>query len=1100
MHKLRFAFLMAILSSTVFGQLSLSTIPPFNNQTPATGITFEVSSTYPIYINGIQGNFGQYETPLDIWIRPNGVSDTASINVSESHGWIKILRGNTRWNIPLFDLDFNGKSIFIPANTPVGFYIPDMRGHRTPTLPINFFTDSTLTINVADSVSYGGKKPTPYLSRKFAGIIFYDSATTGNCNTFDNFFLDSIQTNSARLSWTPGPGNIGYKIEYGLKGFTPGTGTVISGSYPTTPESPPVTLTGLNNIHANYEIYFEEYCSNGQDTIRLSTPYVFKTPKLCPDPENFRLTQIDPETVEIRWDHPGPFTEAYLTHRSAANSNITEIDTIYGTTNSYILKIDPHYTYYISLQIRCGNGNGIGYSVGELGVAYSATRFPRNFNCTASYKSIILSEDFDSTTSFTGEINNGDGSWLFSNSTTPTLSTGPSGPYSGSHYIFAEKSNRPLGLVDTIIMYSQAIDLSNATQHAELSFFLYAYGYKIDTLWIDVSTNGVNGNYTNVYKFFREYQTGPNQPWIPIGIPLDDYIGQQINLRFRYNWGPSAFGDLAIDELRLEACILDSCSAPDSLQFSSISHNSANLQWADTGASSFIIEYGLVGSPRTSLTSLNTSTNNLNLTGLLSGRDYRVFIRKICSPGDSSLWAGPFFFSTNCQVRYAPYFTNLEDFEKGQGSAISNGPWGKCWETNSNGPVWIIEKTTGASQNSPGTGPLLDASLYPQSGGKYIYLETSNAPNGSAELISPSIDLSTLSNPKLSFAYHMFGSSINKLLIYAENSSGNRTLLDSIVGQQQSSSLDSFKLKVIGLNNLPGTIYRFVFEAYSGSSYTGDIAIDDILIDDSFACFKPLNVATTANISCDSIEVTWTSRSGTSFIEYGPSGFNPGSGLRTPIVSSPYTLGNLSANTTYDIWVYDSCAGNISSGSLVSTSTASNPLPTANITYTDTILNNQYILYLDASSSQFSNNFTWNFGNGQSSSSMQDSVYFTTNGNYTVQLITSNACGSDSSSISILVNIGLKEWQLPINWSVYPNPAENSLNVAIENTSQQIFSIKLLDISGRTIKSWERIFAEGLDQAELDISELRAGSYIMLIQSPNTLIQSKLNVVKGAGY
>lgn len=1101
MHKLRISLILALQSLTVFAQISLSTSPPLLPQAARTaGCTFEVSSTYPIYINGLNAHFSWQSKPVDIWIRPNGVSDTASINVSENHGWIKIIRGHTLPAFPLYPVDFDGKSIFIPANTPVGFYISEARNDRTNPNPVNSFTDSTLTINVSDSVSYGGNKPIPSNSSKFPGVIFYDSATTGNCNTFDNFVLDSIQTNSARLSWTPGPGNIGYKIEYGLKGFTPGTGTVIAGTYPTASETPPVTLTGLSNIHANYEIYLEEYCSNSQDTIRLSTPYVFKTPKLCRDPQNFRLIQIDPETVELRWDNTGSFTEAYIGYYgSSPSSIISGVDTIYGTTNSHILHINPHNNYFISLQIRCGNGNGISYTVGDLFLANTARRVPRDFSCSAAYKSVILNEDFDDTTSFSGEIKNGDGSWLFSNSITPSVNTGPSGPYSGSHYIYAEKSNLPVGVVDTIIMYSQAIDLSQATQHAELSFFLYAYGSGIDTLWVDISTNGTHGNYSNVHQFFEEYQSDTNQPWIPIGIPLNDYIGQQINLRFRYHRGVRPLGDIAIDELRLEVCIPDSCSAPDSLQVSALSHNSAYLQWADTSSATYIIEYGLVGSPRSSLMSLNSSANNLNLTGLLSGEEYRVFIRKVCGAGDSSVWAGPFFFSTICAVRYAPYFTNFEDFGIGQGSAIFNGPWGNCWGSNSNGPVWQVEKAAGTIQNSPGTGPYLDASFHPQAGGKYIYLETSNAPNGSAELISPSIDISTLTNPKLSFAYHMYGSSINKLLLYAENSTGSRTLLDSIVGQQQSTSLDSFRIKVISLNNLPDTIYRFIFEAYSGSTYAGDIAIDDILIDDSFACLKPLSVATTANITCDSIEVSWISRSGNSFIEYGLSGFNPGSGQRTAIVSSPYTLSNLNANTTYDIWVYDSCAGNISSGSLTSVTTANNPMPIANIVYSDTILNNQYILYLDASNSQLSDSFAWNFGNGQNSNSMLDTVYYLNNGNYTAHLYTSNACGSDSSSISILVNIGLKKWQLPLNWALYPNPAENSLTVAVENTSQQVFSIKLLDMSGRTIKTWERIFSEGLDQSKFDLSSISAGSYLILIQSPEAIMHIQLNVVKGVG-
>jgi hypothetical protein len=65
----------------------------------------------------------------------------------------------------------------------------------------------------------------------------------------------------AYLSWTPANPNGSFTVEYGPAGFTPGSGTVITGAVGV--DGPPVTITGLE-LATGYDVYLTESCSGGE--------------------------------------------------------------------------------------------------------------------------------------------------------------------------------------------------------------------------------------------------------------------------------------------------------------------------------------------------------------------------------------------------------------------------------------------------------------------------------------------------------------------------------------------------------------------------------------------------------------------------------------------------------------------------------------------------------------------------------------------------------------------------------------------------------------------------------------------------------------------
>jgi hypothetical protein len=92
---------------------------------------------------------------------------------------------------------------------------------------------------------------------------------TGACLQVRDPAVSNITATSATVTFTPTPGTGAYDIEYGPRGFQPGTGTKV-----TSPTSP-VSLTGLVS-GGNYDLYVRKNC--GAELAVNAGPVAFVTP------------------------------------------------------------------------------------------------------------------------------------------------------------------------------------------------------------------------------------------------------------------------------------------------------------------------------------------------------------------------------------------------------------------------------------------------------------------------------------------------------------------------------------------------------------------------------------------------------------------------------------------------------------------------------------------------------------------------------------------------------------------------------------------------------------------------------------------------------
>lgn len=254
----------------------------------------------------------------------------------------------------------------------------------------------------------------------------------------------------------------------------------------------------------------------------------------------------------------------------------------------------------------------------------------------------------------------------------------------------------------------------------------------------------------------------------------------------------------------------------------------------------------------------------------------------------------------------------LDDFESGLG-AWSNTSIGdnKDWTRDFGG--------TPSSATGPNTGA--DGSSY------YLYLETSSGAayslGDTASLVSPIINSTGIS---VSFAYHMYGSNTGTLALDVLTPGGWTNDVWSLSGQQQQSNQEAYRNATVDLSSYTTSQVRF--RATAAGGYRGDIAIDNVVIEQAAAgpeapafsssqIDKPLareNQVYLASIATDASDangdaITFSKVSGPNWLTVSPDGSLSGTPDTADVGNNVFEVsasdGALSGNALLSIEVID---------------------------------------------------------------------------------------------------------------------------------------------------------------------------------------------------
>lgn len=347
---------------------------------------------------------------------------------------------------------------------------------------------------------------------------------------------------------------------------------------------------------------------------------------------------------------------------------------------------------------------------------------------------------------------------------------------------------------------------------------------------------------------------------------------------------------LSFDEFRLETT--PECPNPQALGATNITANSADLTWTSLSGLSDV-EFGLENFVPTGVPTDAGVTSPLPKASLLSSTGYDFYVRDNCGGGLYSNWVGPYTFYTACGAFATPFF------EPFQNTTIP-----LCWEMS--GPqAWLFTTTWpgyGATGLTDHTG----------TGGSFAGVDGSGTTLLTGiTLLSPYIDVTALTVPQLRF--FLFNNNINDASYQTltvdlwDGSAWNPAIY--FWGPTNNDPAWVEVSVVLSTFTITGDIqFRFVVDKSGGSPFYDDLIIDDVYVEEAPTCPNPAGLGAT-NITTAQADLTWTSYSGLSDIEFGTAGFVPTGTPTDPGVTSPYTKGGLSASSSYDFYVRDDCGG-----------------------------------------------------------------------------------------------------------------------------------------------------------------------------------------------
>ena len=688
-----------------------------------------------------------------------------------------------------------------------------------------------------------------------------------------------------------------------------------------TPVSTGTVGSGVSTVNADglteltdYDFYVTTDCGATDGLSSRSNVVTFTTVFLCPAPTNVTVDGVVNDAFNISWNEIPNAANGYTWSVFNAGDD-PAVDTPlftgtepFGTTTTTVTGLTDNTTYDVYVSADCDVDG-----TSELSNVVTVTT-----PCLAVLAPVTENFDGASWVPGTGFNNTGDAidncwqrtpdgtGFFWGTRTGPTGSTGtgPSGANSGANYIYTEGSNGSAG--DEATLVSPLIDLSSLTDPA-LTFWYHLFGGDIGTLSVDVDAG--SGFDLDVFTISGQQQTAEADPFIEQIVDLNAYAGQTVRIRFRTIKVGGFATDMAIDDFKVDEA--PTCFVPSNLAVSNITETTADFSWSDEASATdgynwFVFNAGDDPAVDTPVASGSTATGvtTANVTGLPSSSALQFYVQSDCGSVDGLSDLSPGLdFETLCDVFLTPYFEDFENF-----TVSTNFVEDGCWEEVSPGTfTWDV--STGAT-GSFNTGP-----SGAQFGSNYIFSEASSGILGDeAIVLTPEVDLTNLTDPALSFWYHMFGGDIGTLHVDIDDGTTLDLSVFSISGQQQSAEADTWIEQFVDLSAYAGQTIQVRFRVERGDGFEGDIALDGVRFDEAPTCFTPTGLSV-SNIDITTVDISWDVIANAS-AGYNWLVFNQGDdpAVDTPVASGSVGTGvttaivsGLSAATSYDVYIQSNC-------------------------------------------------------------------------------------------------------------------------------------------------------------------------------------------------
>ncbi len=196
------------------------------------------------------------------------------------------------------------------------------------------------------------------------------------------------------------------------------------------------------------------------------------------------------------------------------------------------------------------------------------------------------------------------------------------------------------------------------------------------------------------------------------------------------------------------------------------------------------------------------------------------------------------------------------------------------------------------------------------------------------------------------------------------------------------------------------------------------------------------------------------------------------------------------ASGTYNVTVTNSNACNgtgVSSNVIVTV----HPLPVASYTTSGVIPSVNF-----SNTSTGANTYMWDFGDFSTSSQTSPTHTYSGNGSYNVCLtaITSFGC-ADTTCAPSLINVGINQVQPELeNTILYPNPATEELNIAMNVLQDKDVQVVAYDCTGKLMINENRSLTSGNNIFTYDVTNWDNGIYFVRVTAGTTVNTMKVMI------
>ena len=407
---------------------------------------------------------------------------------------------------------------------------------------------------------------------------------------------------------------------------------------------------------------------------------------------------------------------------------------------------------------------------------------------------------------------------------------------------------------------------------------------------------GEGMGYTVVYDYMNIYNGTSADEAELLGQVYSTTDGEEITFGpFTSETGPltilfhSDYMDNYAGFVATATCVeAPSCYKPSGLTVSNVSHDAATVSWSflseNPDGFNVVLSESPITDPDSISTMLTTPTTSINLTDLTPSTTYYFMVQTDCGDIESE-WSSMLTFTTTCTpIDTIPYAEDFDTYSAGYDS------YPECWF-----------KINTAS----GDRPYIIDNGYNSSAGSLYFWASPNAYNiAIMPMLDNSIALNTL---QASFMYKATYIS-NYMIVGVMNSPTDTASFVPVDTVYPGNPISYWVKREVNFNEYTGTGRYIAFKNEYHDDY-GYGYIDDLVIRPIPDCQTPTQLTVTG-VTTSSISLDWveTGHATAWEIVYGEPGFNPDSTNFVLTDHKPFTLGNLNASTTYQIYLRAGCS------------------------------------------------------------------------------------------------------------------------------------------------------------------------------------------------